>query len=202
MLHLQKQRGTESLYEADIKVTTNTEHWFCPSLLCQVDYRSHTHTTSLIRDKDQFSGEELAAWEHLWMAAVFCWVRITGMRPRRSAQPPPLASGVVGMRERLTGFCRVFSSAGRRSLWLRSCSTAWHFGSKVLTPPQTKRERNQFGAAAETKCDVRSDRMVRKYNPASHLPTSLNTLSRFVAFMMKSGYPTMLYIASACDTIK
>lgn len=36
-------------------------------------------------------------------------------------------------------------------------------------------------------------------SPVPHLPTSLNTLSRFVAFMMKSGYPTMLYMASACD---
>lgn len=59
-----------------------------------------------------------------------------------------LASGAVGMGvggvgERLTGSCWEFSSAGPRSLWLRSCSTASHFGSKVPTPPQTKRERNQ-----------------------------------------------------------
>lgn len=35
-------------------------------------------------------------------------------------------------------------------------------------------------------------------NALKLLPTSLNTLSSFAAFMMNSGYPTMLYIASAC----
>lgn len=32
---------------------------------------------------------------------------------------------------------------------------------------------------------------------AQYLPTSLNTLSSFVAFIINSGYPTMLYMASA-----
>lgn len=41
----------------------------------------------------QSSGEKLVAWEHLWMAAVCCWVRIMGLRPRQSVQPPLLQAG-------------------------------------------------------------------------------------------------------------
>lgn len=82
----------------------------------------------LIRDKDHFSREKLVAWEHLWMAAVFCWVSIMGMCPRRSVQLPLWQAGWWGVRgvtrEQLTGFCWEFSSAGLQSLWLRSCSTA------------------------------------------------------------------------------
>lgn len=42
--------------------------------------------------------------------------------PERAASS--LESGEEGMRERLTGFCWEFSSAGPQSLWPRSCSTA------------------------------------------------------------------------------
>lgn len=158
---------------------------------------------SLIRDKDQFSGEKLVAWEHLWMAAVFRWVSIMGMCSRRSVQPSLWQEGRLGMRVEggeLTGFCWEFSSAGPLWLWLRSCSTAWHFGSRGLRPPRTERERRKVQLMIKMRCYVmnRSNRMVRTHNTAPCLPTSLNTLSSFVAFMMNSGYPTMLYIASAC----
>lgn len=112
--------------------------------------------------------------------------------------------GKRGGREQLTGFCWALSSAGLQSLWLRSCSTAWHFGSKDLAPPQTKRKgttENGNHCLKWAKWDWvthRNSRCCYRVQPP-HLPTSLKTLSSFVAFIINSGYPTMLYIASACE---
>lgn len=91
-----KNRSTEPPCQADIKVTLTSNTSILPrcAMPCPADCRSvwkalehwsdmPPPSHSLIRDKDQFGGETLVAWEHLWTAAVFCWVSTTGMCPRR-----------------------------------------------------------------------------------------------------------------------
>lgn len=102
-----------------------------------------TPTSRLIRDKDQLSGEKPVAWEHLCVR-LQCSAE-SGLRE--------CVAAVLQMRRRrLTGFCRVFSSAGLRSPWLRSCSTALRFGSRVLTPPRTNKEEKMISSASQWLC--------------------------------------------------
>lgn len=63
---------------------------------------------------------------------------------------PDLCSCLLTNKTQLTGFCREASSAGLQSPGLRSCSTAWRFGSKDPTPPQTEEERE---VSSEGKCN-------------------------------------------------
>lgn len=197
---------------------TSRSHWHQIHLIlprcavpCQADCRSvwkalehwsdmPPPSRSLIRDKDQFGGETLVAWEHLWTAAVFCWVSTTGMCPRRSVQPPLWKAGRWGWGSdslvSVGSFPQlVRSHSGREVVVLHDVLEVkiWHH--LELNRGSDRR----IAWFSEAKWDVWA---VRTNSTVPHLPTSLNTLSSFVEFIMNSGYPTMLYIASACDKYK
>lgn len=122
MLHLQKQDEQNH----DMKLTSLSRRLEI-SLENQAVYCYHLGVWQ----------REFVAWECLWISAIFWWARITGMCPCQNMK------SCSGTGKQLTDFCREFSSAGLQWLWLRSCSTAWHFGSKNLTPLQTKKKRKK-----------------------------------------------------------
>lgn len=156
----------------------------------------------LIRDKDQFSGEKVGCLGTFVDGSSILLSQYNGNVSPSERATSSLASRAMGMR---VAGSNSLVSVGSFPQLVRS-----HSGWEVVVLHDILEVKlghhlklKETGIRGDRKMRYylanKGGRMVRTYNTVPHIPTSLNTLSSFVEFMMNSGYPTMLYIASACD---